>query len=203
MRSISCACLILLALTTCRDNHINPFRITTTSDTILLVLLSFHDNLEKPISNKITSFYHIPVKTIMKPLPASAYYAPRGRYRADSLINYLDRVNAGRYRFVAGLTSVDISCTSNGIKDWGVFGLGSLSAKGCITSSFRLKRNASTALLTERIQKVILHEIGHNHGLPHCRTSDPCFMKDAEGKVSTVDGEPMDVCKKCRRKMKS
>ena len=171
-------------------------------DTILLVSMSFGEiNLIDPIESKVTSFYHIPVKRVIAPLPAFAFFKQRNRYRADSLLNYLAAINNGRYRFVAGLTSKDISCTNGQIPDWGVFGLGSLSAKGCVTSSYRLKKNASLRLLTERIQKVILHEIGHNHGLNHCLSPYPCFMKAANGKISEVDSEPMDMCKLCREKI--
>lgn len=171
-------------------------------DTILLVSIAFEENkLIIPIINKVTSFYHIPVKHIIAPIPAIAYYKKRNRYRADSVLNYLEALNNGRYRFVAGLTSKDISCTNGAISDWGVFGLGSLSGKGSVTSSFRLKKNASFGLLTQRIQKVVLHEIGHNYGLNHCISPYPCFMKAANGKISEVDNEPMDLCKICHHRI--
>lgn len=172
------------------------------SDTVLLVSMAFNETyLINPIIDKVTAFYHIPVKLISAPLPAFAYFRERNRYRADSLLNYLTVLNNGKYGFVAGLTSKDISTTTGSIPDWGIFGLGSLSAKGCVTSSFRLKKNASLGLLTERIQKVILHEIGHNFGLIHCTSAFPCFMKAANGKISEVDIEPMDMCKICRQKI--
>lgn len=172
-------------------------------DTVLLVLMNFDEtNLIKPIIDKITSFYHLPLKLKKSSLPSFAYFKERNRYKADSLLNYLAFLDAGKSRFTAGLTSKDISTTNGSNPDWGIFGLGSLSAKVCITSSFRLKRNATQSLLTERIQKVILHEIGHNYGLRHCITPYPCFMKAAEGKISKVDDEPMDMCKFCRKKIK-
>lgn len=171
-------------------------------DTILLVCMNFQEsNLLPAVINKIESFYHLPVKQIQAPLPTFAYFQERNRYKADSLLNYLADVNNSHYRFVAGLTSNDISTTNGSIPDWGIFGLGSLTAKGCITSSFRLKRNASKSLLTERLQKVILHEIGHNYGLEHCTSPYPCFMKAANGKISEVDSEPMDICKVCHQKI--
>ena len=45
------------------------------------------------------------------------------------------------------------------------------------------------------MEKVVLHELGHNYGLPHCTSPYPCFMKAANGKISEVDEEPMDMCK--------
>ncbi|RYG40965.1 MAG: hypothetical protein EOO01_26180 [Chitinophagaceae bacterium] len=146
----------------------------------------------------VISYYHMPTKYVVVPLPASAYYRPRARYRADGLINYLSKLR-GNYRFAVGLTSKDISTTKGSIPDYGIFGLGTLNNTGCVVSTFRLSKRASPALVIERLQKVVLHEIGHNYGLAHCTSSEPCFMKDALGKISTVDQEPMNMCASCRK----
>ena len=171
-------------------------------DTVLLVSMSFNETRLIPkIASGISSFYHLPVKHISAPLPPSAYYAPRNRYKGDTIIKYLSPLKRDHYRFVAGFTSKDISTKKNGMEDWGIFGLGSLDNGGCITSSYRLRKNASEKLLLERLQKVVLHEMGHNFGLPHCITGDPCNMVDAQGKISTVDGNPMDICTGCKSKI--
>lgn len=168
-------------------------------DTILLVGMQFKEvHLLSGIKKMLSTYYQLPTKYIEAPLPQNAYYKPRERYKADSLLKYLALINNNKYLFVAGLTSKDISYKKGSIADYGIFGLGTLNAKGCVTSSFRLKKNASVSLLQARIQKVILHEIGHNHGLPHCQTPIPCFMKDAKGKIGTVDNYPFDVCKNCK-----
>ena len=181
---------------------ISKKEISYKSDTILILNLEFKETkLLKPIMEKVTSFYHLPVVLKSAKLPQYAYYKPRNRYRADSILNFLERYNKKHYRFIAALTSKDISHTNGKIKDYGIFGLGSLNNKGCISSSFRLKKDVSEAKLLERLQKVILHEIGHNHGLPHCNSTYPCFMKAAQGKISTVDNGPMDICKVCREKI--
>ena len=172
------------------------------SDTALIVSMNFYEkDLLAIIGAKVSSFYHLPVRYKTAALPPFAYYAPRNRFRADTLIRYLKQLNHGQYRFVVGLTSKDISCTTPHFPDWGVFGLGSLDASGCITSTFRLKKGVSTQKLTERLEKVVLHEIGHNQGLNHCTTPYPCFMKAANAKVAIVDGEPMDICTSCRSKI--
>ena len=171
------------------------------SDTILILNLEFKETkLLKPIMDKVTSFYHLPVILKSSQLPQYAYYKAGKRYRADSILNFLERYNKNHFRFVAALTSKDISYTNVQLKDndYGIFGLGSLSNKGCITSSFRIKTNVTESKLLERLKKVTLHEIGHNHGLPHCNSVYPCFMKAAKGKVTTVDNCPMDLCKDCR-----
>ena len=177
--------------------------VVTKQDTILLVSMAFTEVYLMPkIAERITVFYHIPVKHIISTLPAEAYYTPRNRYKANIIIDYLAPMKENRYRFVAGFTSKDISVRKGNFEDWGIFGLGTLNNGGCITSSFRLKKHASKQLLLERIEKVVLHEIGHNFGLEHCTSPYSCNMKDAEGKISSVDRNTMDLCSNCRSKIK-
>lgn len=176
--------------------------INRTSDTILIVSMNLKEQYLLPIiGSKVKEFYHLPVKYEQYHLPKFAYYSPRKRFKADSLITYLQYRNNGRYRFVAGLTSADISTTLHDKADFGIFGLGTSNNKGCITSTFRLKKGATQQKLIDRVEKVVLHEVGHNNGLKHCTTPYPCFMKDANKKIQTVDAEPKDLCKPCKRKV--
>lgn len=194
-------------LNSCNNNSTKiPFQLDKSkpdkSDTILILNLEFKETkLLKPIMDKVKNFYHLPVVLKNSKLPEYSYYKARKRYRADSILNFLERYNRKHFRFVAGLTSEDISHTKENINDYGIIGLGSLNNKGCVSSSSRLKRAVNEAKLLERLQKVILHEIGHNHGLKHCNSTYPCFMKDVLGKVSIIDQWPMDICKDCRRKI--
>ena len=56
-------------------------------------------------------------------LPASAFYPPRNRYKADSLIAFLACRSVGN-TIIIGLTQQDISTSKGDIPDWGVMGLG-------------------------------------------------------------------------------
>ena len=123
-------------------------------------------------------------------LPKEAYYRPRSRYRADSIISILSRkAHAGEV--YVGITETDISTTNldRKVDDWGVIGLGLCPGNACIASLYRIKNKTP-----ENFFKVVIHEIGHNAGLPHCKTLH-CYMQDAEGHDST----PFEngFCKKC------
>ena len=124
------------------------------------------------------------------PLPRMAWYEPRQRYRADSLIRYLIQFgNADTV--VIGMTHHDISTTKGAIKDWGVMGLGFSPGHACVVSTFRLSRvNRS-----EQFYKVAIHELGHTQGLSHC-PERTCFMRDAEG-GNPLD-EEYDFCTSCK-----
>ena len=119
--------------------------------------------------------------------PSSAYNKKRGRYRADSLINWMSRLAKPNQVFI-GITNVDISTTAHGYEDWGVMGLGKCPGNAAIASSFRLKNKTS-------FWKIAIHELGHTTGLPHCPVKT-CFMRDAEGGDPT--GEEKEFCSKCK-----
>jgi archaemetzincin len=85
--------------------------------------------------------------------------------------------------------------------EWGIFGLGLRPGKTCIISTCRLRKNVSKQKTLERLEKVALHEIGHNLGLKHCINNKECMMNDACGTVSQVDNEKVWFCEKCREQL--
>lgn len=121
-------------------------------------------------------------------LPVFAYYNPRGRYRADSLIKWMNQMAKSDEVYI-GITSVDISTTKNNFEDWGVMGLGYRPGNACVASPFRLKDKSA-------FWKIALHELGHTAGLEHC-LSKTCLMRDAEGKDHTA--EEKEFCSSCRQ----
>lgn len=85
--------------------------------------------------------------------------------------------------------------------EWGIFGLGVRPGKSCIVSTFRLKRDVTKQKILERLEKVVIHEIGHNLGLEHCTNHKKCLMNDAKGKIKQVDNEKVWFCEKCREQL--
>ena len=147
-----------------------------------------------------------------KQLPSSAFVQIKSpRYRADSLIRILRREKPDSLFLVIGLTHQDISTTKRDVEgnvlspafkyeDWGVFGLGYLGKPGCVVSTYRIQ-NVTKAKLISRMQKICVHELGHNRGLPHCPTPH-CVMQDAVERVQTVDDANLEFCEKCRSKLR-
>ncbi|MCB9202966.1 MAG: matrixin family metalloprotease [Flavobacteriales bacterium] len=130
------------------------------------------------------------------------------RYNASKIIGHLNKKTNDSVDIVLGLTSYDICVTKKNIdgsikkpeykyRDWGIFGLGYINKSGCVVSKFRLKSKDENLLL-RRIQKVSIHEIGHNLGLPHC-SDKKCVMTSAAEKLSTVDGVHLNLCSECRK----
>lgn len=126
----------------------------------------------------------------LKPIPTAAYYPPRGRYRADSIIRILSAASKAN-EVILGLTMFDISTSKGEIKDWGVMGLGYCPGKSCVASSFRL----SAQKRQQQFFKVAIHELGHTQDLAHC-ANKTCLMRDAEG--SNYLNEETGFCENCK-----
>ncbi len=160
----------------------------------IIIDLQPFDDLPKDYLNYVHAelkkmYTDIELKKSM-PLPKLAWYAPRKRYRADSLIQYLSRITP-KGHLTIGLTTKDISTTDGAIKDWGIMGLGYCPGKSCVASSFRLSKDNKLLQLF----KVSIHELGHTQGIPHC-PNKTCYMQDAEGKNKT--DEEVGFCDKCK-----
>lgn len=181
--------------------------------TIALQTLSgFPSDLKDTIQQSIEDYYHF--NTVVYPnieIPKEFYTAIKSpRYRADSIIRFLKHNKPDSIDHVIGLTTKDISTTKhdkNGnIKspeskytDWGIFGLGYRPGASCVVSTKRLK-HPSRAKFIDRLKKVILHELGHNLGLPHCKNQN-CFMRDAAETIKTIDQVELNLCEKCFNKV--
>lgn len=154
------------------------------------------------VVSAIRAFYAVKVNVLPPaPLPRAAYYPPRGRYRAERLLDFLVAQGGKEARVVLGLATVDISTTKGQYPDWGVMGLATLDGRSAVLSSFRCKRGARNAAhARERFAKTAVHELGHSFGLEHCPTRG-CLMHDGEGSVLTTDGET-DLCGETRSRLK-
>lgn len=164
------------------------------------------------ISKTIEDFYSIQTTILpQQDLPRTAFVNIKSpRYRADSIIRIQNRNLPDSLDFVMGLTTKDVSVTKNDkdgtikkpewkYNDFGVMGLAYCPGKSSIISKFRLK-NKDKKLELERFKKVVIHEFGHNLGLPHCENTH-CVMTSAAEKIATIDKEKMELCSKCKKQL--
>lgn len=169
---------------------------TEHSKTIVLQPLeNFQSNSANEVLEKIKEINPNVVLRKAIGFPSGSYYKPRNRFRADSIIKDL-KTKIGQDTVIVGLSHKDISTTKGNIRDWGIMGLGYHPGKACVVSDFRLSEKNKK----EQFYKVVLHELGHTEGLPHCKIKT-CLMRDAEGE-NPIDQEK-DFCRDCRKFLKS
>jgi archaemetzincin len=131
-------------------------------------------------------------------LPQEAWYAPRHRWRADRILEWLDaNPPEGAWKVVA-VTEAEISATKGNILDWGIAGLGSIGGPSCLVSAHIYKKHSKTKeALLRRLGDLAVHEFGHTLGFPHCEETG-CVMADAKGKaISSADASSGRYCTKC------
>ena len=108
------------------------------------------------------------------------------RYRADSILLFLDKIKPDSIYKVIGLTSSDISVTRTLIrngkkkvyKDYGIMGLGRKPGSVCLVSSYRIPK-------IENFAKTTVHEFMHTLGVPHCKHKN-CIMQDGNGTAKNM-----------------
>lgn len=145
------------------------------------------------------------------PLPQETFvHVKTPRYRADKLISWLRSNRSDTVDYVIGITASDISTTKTDAlgrtlepksryQDFGVFGLGYQPGRSCVVSTYRLQKDGDVKF-RDRFSKIVVHELGHNLGLPHCPNKG-CFMADAVEKISSIDNEKMRLCAGCKFKL--
>ncbi len=194
-------CMVLL-LASCSDAGINNHLPSKGKPVIVLQPLGDFPKRDLFfLKDSIAKFYPVIVSIApQKQAPANAWYEPRKRWVADTILNWLRASIADSIRLTIGLIADDISTTKGTIKNYGIMGLGNCPGRTCTVSSFRLTKNIrSQQQFQQRLFKVVAHEMGHNFGLPHC-PDQQCIMVDAEGKMK-LEGEK-GLCDNCKKKLK-
>lgn len=156
--------------------------------------------LVKSVAEEISRRFDFEVLTLQAlPLPETAWYAPRKRWRAEKLLKYLSqegRIDADR---VAAVTEEPISTTKGSIVDWGIAGLGTLAGKSSVFTAhlFRGLKKKDPARYRRYMANLVLHEVGHTLGLPHCERDD-CVMADAKGNaLRAAERSTNEFCPHC------
>lgn len=202
MKHVFVACLLLVACS-CKERGSNKQGKVLPKQPIIVFqpLGKFSDENLQFLKDSISKFYAVTVALAkeMNP-PKNAWYQPRQRWIADSIIAKLKKTNIDSIRLTVGLMEEDISTKKGNVNNYGIMGLGYQPGTACVVSAFRLSRNIhSKQILQLRLFKVVAHEMGHNFGLPHC-TDQHCIMVDAEGKMK-LEGEKY-LCNECKGKLK-
>ena len=183
--------VLLLTLIGCNEssrNPINMFSSKTSKHIFILPLGKIDANAVDVINDSLQKRFSKVTVLPREAFPMMAFNKHRNRYRADSLLKWM-RKRVGKNETYVGITTEDISVTKGAIADFGVMGLGYQPGTSCIASSYRLKNKKA-------FFKLVIHELGHTTGLPHCPTKY-CYMRDANG--SDITKSLVDFCGRCKK----
>ncbi|MBW1654823.1 Zn-dependent protease [Flavobacterium quisquiliarum] len=187
--------ILLFSLCSCINKRDNENTVKSQKVIVIQPLGNFEPKQSQKVLTEIKTINPNVVLRQNIDFPEKSFYKPRNRYRADSIIKNLKN-SIGSDSVIVGLSHFDISTTKNNIKDWGVMGLGYMPGKACVVSDFRLSKKHRNS----QFYKLVLHELGHTAGLPHCKIKT-CLMRDAEG--GNPLNEEKDFCKSCKSFLKN
>lgn len=134
-------------------------------------------------------------------LDLSEFYDPaRRQYNGTKLLTKIDTSFATVFDKTVGLFNVDLFIP---ILTY-IFGQAYLNGRAGIVSSFRLSNDrygirSDEKVMSERLRKEIIHEIGHMFGLIHCHNAI-CVMRSGNY-VEDIDQKSSQLCSKCREQL--
>lgn len=151
--------------------------------------------------------FYFNVKTFILPraiMPDSLLAYSKTRYNANKILRHLDLIKPEQANYILAITDDKIAACGDSTQEMGVAGLGDRPGVCSVVSTASLKRKLpDSTQFTPRLIKACMHEMGHNFGLPHCKSKNKkCFMRDAGGTILTLDEEERFLCDQCIEKLK-
>src|SRR5688572_4223170 len=155
-----------------------------------------------PVINEISSFYNRRV-IVLKPIniPVTFMHPEIKKYSADSIVLLLSKLQNDTIVEIIGLTNKPIFTIKEAnylpYYDEKIFGMGFQPGNSCVVSNYRF-RTPNTTIFNNILRNVIIHEVGHNLGLPHCKDIK-CIMSTKSGDVEKLNDNNNAYCKKCKK----
>ena len=187
--------ILIFSMSTISCRHENKsFKLFKKESVTRKINVILYDNFpEKRANYFITElkkiFPEVEITKVNEPLPESAWYAPRNRYLAIKILDYMKPLTPGN-TISLGFTDKDIS-QMRGKINWGIIGLSYKPGKTVIISTYRLNKKKTY----QQGVKLCLHELAHAEGLDHCEKAHNCILRAAKGK-NHFD-ELTGFCKSC------
>lgn len=156
----------------------------------------------EPVINEISGFYNKPV-IVLKPIniPSTFFNSAIEKYSADSIILLLSSLQNDTIVEIIGLTNKPIFTIKDTnhmpYYDEKIFGMGFQPGNSCVVSDYRF-RTPNKTVFNNILRNVIIHEVGHNLGLPHCKDIK-CIMSANTGDIEKLNNSNNAYCKKCKK----
>lgn len=197
---------IVITLSSCKTETIIQNSVTERFDTDFYrpprVLLVNMDNASAALMDTLCSFlstrYSFQVNTTQRPI----LLHKGNSINTDSALTFLKNLNTYQTEYVVGVTQKNlIRCFPSGKKKK-LLGYSELNGYVSVISTYNVSkwRNAKMNFFL-RMKKILMHELGHNLGLEHCKSNNVCIMHEQAGSVKNLDREDIIYCNDCRIKL--
>jgi len=169
------------------------------SGTINIVPLSFGENFDLlTLIEPVKRQFNYQVKSQDIYIDLSEYFDPeRVQYSANDILHCLLHHAPGGQNKIIGLTGIDLFIPALTF----IFGQAYLGGNAGIISTYRLRNEfygmpGNDDIFFKRLNKTIIHELGHMFGLTHCHTMN-CVMRSATY-IEDIDQKEEYLCQSCQ-----
>jgi archaemetzincin len=167
---------------------------------ILISFGNFDQAMLDIVAVDVSNVFRAPAKIRDGNLDLSEFYDPaRRQYNGTTLLKKVDLAFGSDQKKTIALFKVDLFIP---ILTY-IFGQAYLKGRSGIVSVYRLSNEkyglkADEKILTDRLRKEVIHELGHMFGLVHC-TDSVCVMRSSTY-VEDIDQKSHNLCRSCRGK---
>lgn len=167
---------------------------------ILLVTFEFPGEIER-LRDRLEALFRTKVNISRFEFDYRAFFnLARSQYSSSAIIERLEKDLSGDACKVLAVTGLDLYIPVLTF----VFGEARLNGRCAVVSSYRLDNKFyglpdNPALLSDRLIKEAIHELGHTFGLLHCHNPE-CVMKSSTY-VEEIDFKSSRFCEKCLDKL--
>jgi archaemetzincin len=168
---------------------------------LIVPLGALHPDLTEIAARVLRSTFRLEIEVGGPlPFPAAAWYAPRKRWRAEKILEALDRAELPAADRIAAITDRPISTTKGPIADWGIAGLGTIGGRSSVSTAY-LFAGVERKRFRRYLENLVLHEVGHTLGLDHCDDAR-CIMADAQGNaIRAAERSTNSFCPRCTERL--
>lgn len=199
--------LIFSALALCSGNCKKSSILSLNSSKkqiIAFVPLDIYSALEiNSVINEVSHFYNKRAIILNRVnIPGQFFNPAIQQYSADSLIMLLSELKNDTIIEIIGLTHKPLFTIKPRKPlpyfDENIFGMAYQPGNACIVSDYKF-RTIDIKTFTQRLRNVIIHEVGHNLDLSHCKEKN-CIMSE-KWEYQTLDKSENNYCNKCLNKL--
>lgn len=161
----------------------------------------FENRFPCEICKDVENEFRIPVNGREGHLDLSEFFDPaRKQYDGNKLLKEIEARFATDNTKTIGIFNVDLFIPILTF----IFGQAFLNGRSGIASAYRLRNERyglkpDEKILTSRLRKEVIHELGHTFGLYHC-TNPVCVMRSGTY-VEDIDQKDWHFCPKCRKEL--